>query len=105
VRQNQHDRHPLWFALYGMSPDGFLAYHHGAGFRDRGSRLDPLPAPPKPPTAGASRFSQRVATYRFRRDTNAAQRSRARASAQRARDDDAVFAELMADPEFFRQFL
>ncbi len=35
LRTNKVDLHPLWFAVYGD-----VAYHHGAGFRERISRAD-----------------------------------------------------------------
>jgi hypothetical protein len=34
-RTNTHDIHPLWFGVYGHR-----LYHHGAGFRQRHSRVD-----------------------------------------------------------------
>lgn len=34
LRSNRVDLHPLWFAVYGD-----VAYHHGAGFRDRVARV------------------------------------------------------------------
>lgn len=35
LRTNVADSHPLWFGVYGN-----LVYHHGAGFRERNSRVD-----------------------------------------------------------------
>jgi len=35
LRSNRKELHPLWFAVYGD-----VAYHHGAGFRDKLCRLD-----------------------------------------------------------------
>jgi hypothetical protein len=35
LRTNTHDLHPLWYAVYGHH-----VYHHGAGFRERVSKVD-----------------------------------------------------------------
>ena len=40
LRTNTHDSHPLWYAVYGHR-----VYHHGAGFRDRVSKLDQVKRP------------------------------------------------------------
>ena len=43
TRCNTTDLHPLWFGVYGDEELGPVVYHHGAGFRDRTSRIDPHP--------------------------------------------------------------
>jgi len=40
LRTNTTDLHPLWYAVYGH-----LVYHHGAGFRDRVSKVDQVKRP------------------------------------------------------------
>ena len=40
LRANTKDLHPLWYAVYGHR-----VYHHGAGFRDRVSKVDLIKRP------------------------------------------------------------
>ncbi len=40
TRQNDHGLHPVWFGIYGDEELGPVAYHHGAGFRQKISRHD-----------------------------------------------------------------
>jgi hypothetical protein len=40
LRTNTNDLHPLWYAVYGH-----MVYHHGAGFRDRVSKVDQVKRP------------------------------------------------------------
>jgi hypothetical protein len=40
LRTNNHNPHPLWYAVYGHR-----VYHHGAGFRNRVSKVDKVTRP------------------------------------------------------------
>jgi hypothetical protein len=107
LRQNRRERAPLWFGLYGTDADGVLVYHHGAGFRDRGSRLDPLPQlpQPKPSSSAGSASGPPALTLRYRTRLKLASRRRRAVIAKRSVADDDMFAALSSDPSFYKQLL
>ena len=104
LRTNKVNLHPLWFALYGN-----VAYHHGAGFRERLARTDDLPTAGKalrsaltpawvPLIAGAERRTRRYLAERQRRRWLATAGADAEALA------DEVYRSIIADDEFWRRF-
>jgi hypothetical protein len=126
LRTNTNDEHhPLWFAVYGHR-----IYHHGAGFRERYSRLDvgPIdvvgaPKPTSPTLEGlvmkAVRKPSIVTNLRPRHLAELPQATRMsvakekrrremkRRSIQYGRKDPferAVFNRLRTDPDFYREF-
>jgi len=121
LRTNTSDEHhPLWFAVYDHR-----VYHHGAGFRDRHSRLGTrllgeVEPPSSPTLQGLARqvlHAPSMATdlrgadlRRAAAMTLAKQRYR-RSARRRAREDRRsgsfereVFERLGSDPEFYRTF-
>jgi hypothetical protein len=110
LRSNTTNLHPLWFGVYAN-----LAYHHGAGFRDRLEHVD---------ARGAKTINPRVAARATRSPTwlpliHRAERSfRYRSAARRSRQfhrteglaadrlADEVFQEITNDPDtFYRRFV
>lgn len=124
LRTNTVDLHPVWFGVYAHR-----VYHHGAGFRERVSRLDKKTIPEAfydGPTVkskveaflrggGAARLPQKMLTVHPRRVAEAVRGSARKRSASRLRarllnetDVDSVarrvYESLMRDPDFWRQF-
>jgi hypothetical protein len=117
LRTNTHDLHPLWFAIYGHR-----IYHHGAGFRQRVSKVDEgrLPELTKArPRAGpgldtlvsaAVRDPGRLLRVRPRHvpllagaiAKTAHVRRRARFAKEAEPLSDQVFARLSTDPDFYK---
>ena len=108
LRSNRVDLHPLWFGVYGD-----VAYHHGAGFRDRIARLTTADArqrvreaasssliPARVPFVGRVERSlrYRAAVRRYEREVAAA------AEADRGLADE-VFEALCVDDDFARRLL
>ena len=97
LRSNLWNPHPLWFGVYGD-----LVYHHGAGFRPgRGTRAERDPAPAfdrgdEPPAAG-----QALRTAKLLRSRRAA----ARLYREAEQLNDAWFARIQVDPQFFSALL
>jgi hypothetical protein len=85
LRTNARNLHPLWFGVYGG-----LVYHHGAGFRERLSRVD-LAALDRPP----SRIPV-VRRLRFEWAQNRERRRRREVD----RLSDLVFARLTSEDDF-----
>lgn len=85
LRANGRELHPVWFGLYGG-----IVYHHGAGFRSMISRLDHEITSHG---LGDSPVDRVRRTIRLR--------ARARAA---SRHSDEVFADIQADPTFYRRF-
>lgn len=107
LRTNRVDLHPLWFAVYGD-----VAYHHGAGFRDRVARVTTTEArdrarsaatrtviPAGIPLLGRAERSlrYRAAMRRYEREVAAG------AEADRALAEE-VFEALRVDDDFARRF-
>lgn len=108
LRSNTQNPHPLWFAVYGG-----IAYHHGAGFRERIGRVDGL-AHDLNPRVAASRavipagvpIAGRVErALRYRRARGRRERHLARDAAQRAALADEIFDALCEDDDFWRRFV
>ena len=119
LRTNTNDLHPLWFGVYAHR-----VYHHGAGFRDRVSRVDEAgdPALRRGRAAGApdlgglarevGRHPSRLLRLRphhvatlGRAVTKSAHSARRRQFAKQAEPlSDQVFERLSADPDFYRAF-
>ncbi|MCZ7535457.1 MAG: hypothetical protein M5T61_05600 [Acidimicrobiia bacterium] len=86
LRSNTQNPHPLWFAVYGG-----IAYHHGAGFRERIGRVDGLAHDLNPrvaasrshPGGGPDRGSRRAGAAIPARPRQAREAPRARRSAAR----------------------
>ena len=107
LRTNRRDLHPLWFGVYGD-----VAYHHGAGFRDRVARVTTTEARDRARTAAAHTvipagvpllgraersLRYRAAMRRYEREIAAG------AEADRALADE-VFEALRVDDDFARRF-
>jgi len=107
LRTNRVDLHPLWFAVYGD-----VAYHHGAGFRDRVARVTTTEArdraraaakhtiiPAGVPLLGRAERSlrYRAAMRRYEQEVAAG------AEADRALAEE-VFEALRVDDDFARRF-
>lgn len=91
LRSNRVDLHPLFFAVYGD-----IVYHHGAGFRRIRSRRDRAEAgrPRVQASTSFGRFLQsgrRLWADRGERDRNELSKR--------------LYDQILADPEFYRQFL
>lgn len=119
LRTNTHDLHPLWFGVYAHR-----VYHHGAGFRDRVSKVDEQAQPglvkARPRAARsvgslARELAQDPTRLRHLRPHHVATLGRAlskplhtarrRHYANQAQPlSDQVFAHLASDPEFYREF-
>lgn len=106
LRTNRVNYHPLWFAIYDDA-----VYHHGAGFRDRTSRVDgskihpdrvgryawiPARVPVLGPLERAAR--RRIAISRRRRWES----SKGAALESLAND---IYDQLIVDDEFYLRFL
>ena len=107
LRTNRVDLHPLWFAVYDD-----VAYHHGAGFRERVARVTTAEARERARTTAArTRIPASVPllgraerSWRYRRAMHRyEQEVAAGAAAERALDDE-VFAALSVDDDFARRF-
>ncbi len=118
LRTNTHDLHPVWFAVYGDH-----VYHHGAGFRRRVSRVDvaergSLASPRLRDTAHLYRQrherpmdllakinvkNARRIWHGIRQELPGSDQSRHLADATAM--SDRVYDVLVADPEFFHQFV
>ncbi|HYA68042.1 MAG TPA: hypothetical protein VED63_04835 [Acidimicrobiales bacterium] len=117
LRTNTKDLHPLWFGIYAHR-----VYHHGAGFRDRVSKVDERAQPGlvqarSGNTEGLGSLARAVvrdpASLRRLRPRHVARvgravtrplhRARRRQVARRAEPvSDAMFARLASDPDFYR---
>lgn len=105
LRTNVHNPHPLWFAVYGD-----VAYHHGAGFRDRHSRVDGVELDPER-AARRAHIPRRVPVLgRLERAARrkAAEWRRARwergAGADLEALGDEIYDQICVDDEFYRRF-
>jgi hypothetical protein len=90
LRSNRHNLHPVWFGLYDD-----VIYHHGAGFRPRRhSRHElaqiPLPLGPYVPLSIRRRL-RRMKLNRLDK--------------QNRQLGESIYAQIKADPEFYRQFV
>lgn len=117
VRTNTDDLHPLWYAVYGHR-----IYHHGAGFRQRVSRVDQVQRPALDkvdsqwdgPSLGQLAVSLRKDPSQLRRVkpsevAQAARRTSLRRLTKRfkAKADthsEEIFERIQADPCFYRAF-
>ena len=117
LRSNTNDVHPLWFAVYAGH-----VYHHGAGFRRRVSRVDVAETATSPPPGSATRpastacatraaldMLRRVNMTNVRYIWNGLRQERPNSEQSRYLEDatalsDGVYADLVADPEFYRRF-
>ncbi|MCU1429179.1 MAG: hypothetical protein JWL83_3179 [Actinomycetia bacterium] len=106
LRSNRVDLHPLWFAVYGD-----LVYHHGAGFRERISRIDGIAETNPRLAAARSRVPnavpvlgrlERAMRYRIA----AAKRERWLAHEGAAEEQLAhdIYEQLLVDDQFYRRF-
>jgi hypothetical protein len=107
TRRNTVELHPVWFAVYGDDEFGPVAYHHGAGFRDRRARADraPVDVPMgKTMTWAYKRIpgleTAHAAQLRYRQ-------SRWERSVRAEQDGNAakVFNDLVATNDFYQRFL
>ena len=97
LRSNRVDLHPLWFAIYGG-----IVYHHGAGFRKPTARSIST----QQPTRWWTGENTPVIGPVIRKvDSARIHAWEARQMAASSRMGERIFAELVEDPEFFRQFL
>jgi hypothetical protein len=62
LRSNAHNPHPMFFGIYGD-----LVYHHGAGFRAGGTRIDRNLAQVEPIRLPSARLSQYINRRRYER--------------------------------------
>ncbi len=117
LRSNTNDVHPVWFAVYAEH-----VYHHGAGFRRRVSRVDAvnnrnLASPRLRDTARLYRMRhestmdmlRRVNMANVRYLWNGLRQERPNSEQSRYLEEatalsDGVYADLVADPEFYRRF-
>jgi len=117
LRTNTRDLHPLWFGVYGHR-----VYHHGAGFRDRVSKVDEHARPGlvrarrgNSPGLGSmartvvsdpssiSRLRPHHVAQVGRALTRPLYRARRHQLAKAAEPlSDAMFSRLASDPEFYR---
>jgi hypothetical protein len=94
-RSNQHDLHPLLFGIYDQ-----LIYHHGAAFRNPGTRID---------KNQVDDFEQRL--QRFRKAKKMMPKWLARKLflplkhevANNAKNSQAVYETIQSDPHFYQQ--
>ena len=106
LRSNAVDVHPLWFGLYGD-----VAYHHGAAFRPKISRLDYAGIDAElrssrlyglyrrlPEAGPMALIRRRLKVHRHRHGLIAQYQHRNRLLSER------IFNDLRADPSFFRRF-
>jgi hypothetical protein len=107
TRRNTKELHPVWFAVYGDDEWGPVAYHHGAGFRDRRARADG--APVDVPMGKVSSWAyKRVPGFET---AHAAQlrwrQGRWEKSVMAEQEANAanVFADLQRNDDFYRRFL
>lgn len=123
-RTNTHDANALWFGVYDHR-----VYHHGAGFRPRVSRVgDHADTVERVPLRGSGIKGLALRAVRQpssllgirprhalvlpraavavadRRKQQRVEQRQARRRAEEERYERAVFARLLADPEFFREF-
>ncbi len=106
LRSNRIDLHPLWFAVYGD-----VAYHHGAGFRDRVARVTTAEARERARAAAAGTMipagvpllarAERSLRYRAAMRRYEAEVA-AGAEADRALADE-VYEALRVDDDFIRR--
>ncbi len=111
LRTNTNNaHHPVWFAVYDHR-----VYHHGAGFRERHSRLDTHEhgAPPSGPTLQGLmmqvvRKPSRVSDIRVAEWPQAARMTVVKHKTRQYRRKDpfetSVFKRLQSDPEFYLEF-
>ena len=107
TRRNTFELHPVWFAVYGDDELGAVAYHHGAGFRDRRARADGAPVD-VPMGKLTSRVYKRVPGFET---AHAAQlrwrqaRWERSVRAEQDRNAQAVFDDLVHHDDFYRRFV
>jgi hypothetical protein len=120
LRTNTNDLHPLWYAVYGHK-----VYHHGAGFRDRVSKVDQVKRPAlyavNQSWDGASlgqlsvevrknpSLVMKLRPHHIREIAIAARRTflrrfTRRFTAKAAAESDDVFNQLESDSRFYRVF-
>jgi hypothetical protein len=107
LRTNRRNLRPLWFGVYAD-----VAYHHGAGFRGGLCRRDRLaigrvPEPPPDPPPGASlreRLAWQARAHKwYLVDKRPVVRRERRLLAANRALSDRVYAQLVSDPEFWRE--
>lgn len=107
LRSNRRNLHPLWFGVYGD-----LVYHHGAGFRAGLSRLERetigrVPEPPEDLQGDESlmrRLGWQLRTQRwYLLEKRPVMRREERAAGRTRLLSDRVFAQLQADPNFWKE--
>ena len=107
LRSNRIDLHPLWFAVYGN-----VAYHHGAGFRERMSRIESLGQGLNPHRASSgaliprqvpvlARIERRIRRRRAAARLDRWQRSEGTRQLGVARE---VYQQILEDDSFHRRF-
>lgn len=120
LRTNTSDKHPLWYAVYGHR-----VYHHGAGFRDRVSKVDQVKRPAlykvnsswDGPSVGQLSMVvrkdpsvlKRVRTRHVVELAKAARRTVLRRfahwfTAKADAESDEVFEKILRDPRFYREY-
>lgn len=109
-RLNRHNRHPLFFGIYGDDVHGGVVYHHGAGFREGLSRVDRVQA------GGRERESQLSARLLDRLPTRGllgsvrdryhpVRRLERELTEQVALESRRVMSRIERDDDFWREFL
>jgi hypothetical protein len=120
VRSNTRNPHPLWYAVYGHR-----VYHHGAGFRDRVSKVDQVKRPALYKVNSSwDGLSVGQMSMVVRKDPSVLKRVRLRHfvelgkatrrtvlrrftrwfAAKAQSESDEVFSKIEGDPGFYREF-